>query len=226
MLVRRARTAPETLGIFVFMENEIWKPIEGFEGYEVSNLAKVRSLERYVKSGNHLRYIPPKIKKQRLDGYGYYKVALCKNNITYNVAVHILVAKAFIPNPDNKPCIDHINTIRTDNRIENLRWVTHHENTHNPLTLRHINEACATKECIEKQIATKTSINSASAPHIVYQYTKDDVFVSKYRSISDAARAIVDGTRAGSSNICRVIDDPKKSAYGYKWFSKRIEPTQ
>lgn len=216
-----------TLGaLFNFMEQEIWKPIEGFNGYEVSNYARVRSLERYVKSGNHLRYIPPKIKKQRIDSYGYYKVALCKDNITYNIAVHILVAKAFIPNTENKHCIDHINTIRTDNRIENLRWVTHHENTQNPITLKHIKDACATKECIEKQIATKTSINSTSAPHIVYQYTKDGIFVAEYRSVSDAARAVVDGTSAGNSNICKAIDNPNKSAYGYKWYSKRLEPTE
>lgn len=209
------------------MNDEIWKPIDEFEGlYEVSNLARVRSVGKYVRGGNNVIYIPPHIKQQSINPYGYYYVILYKNNISKTCMVHILVAKAFIPNPENKPCIDHINTIRTDNRIENLRWVTHHENTQNPLTLKHIKDACTTKECIEKQIATKISIGSVSAPHKVCQYTKDGVFVAEYRSVSDAARAVVDGTSAGNSNICKAIDNPNKSAYGFKWFSKRIEPTQ
>ena len=51
-----------------------------------------------------------------------------------NESIHRLVAETFIPNPDNKPCIDHINTNRADNRVENLRWVTYSENSYNPIT--------------------------------------------------------------------------------------------
>ena len=62
---------------------------------------------------------------------GYLMHGLSKNNIKKNFRVHRLIAKAYIPNPDNKPCVDHINRIRTDNRVENLRWATYLENSQN-----------------------------------------------------------------------------------------------
>ena len=60
--------------------------------------------------------------------YGYIQVSLCKNGKQKSFKVHRLLATAFIPNPENKSCVDHINGIRDDNRLENLRWVTHREN--------------------------------------------------------------------------------------------------
>ena len=94
-------------------ENEIWKPIKGYEGlYEVSSCGRVRSLRRKA----------PKILKQANNGYGYLTVSLCKNKTTSVIKVHKLVAEAFIPNPDNLPTIDHIDRNRKNNFAENLRW--------------------------------------------------------------------------------------------------------
>ena len=62
---------------------------------------------------------------------GYYQITLCKNGKRKKFTVHRLYSKAFIPNEDNKPFIDHINRIRTDNRLENLRWATRSENSRN-----------------------------------------------------------------------------------------------
>lgn len=105
-------------------KDEIWKPIPGFDGYYVSNLARVRS--------DKLRKV---ILAQRIYG-GYLWVGMIDNDGKNRLrVVHRLVADAFIPNPENKPEIDHINTIRNDNRIENLRWVTHSENCRNELSL-------------------------------------------------------------------------------------------
>lgn len=106
---------------------EIWKPVVGYEGlYEVSNLGRVRSLRKASKT----------ILKQRHIN-GYLVVGLFDNNYKQHLGlVHRLIASAFIPNPENKPEIDHINTQRDDNRIENLRWATKIENSNNELTLQ------------------------------------------------------------------------------------------
>ena len=111
------------------MEEEIWKPIKDFEGYyEVSNIGRVRSLN-YKRTGKE------KILKNIEDYKGYLEVGLTKNGKRKQFKVHRLVAEAFIPNPENKPCIDHINTVKSDNRVENLRWVTYKENSNNEKTL-------------------------------------------------------------------------------------------
>ena len=119
--------------------NEIWKPVKGYEGlYEVSNKGNVRSLDRYVMHGNRCCLLKGKPKKAYFISTGYLMVDLYKNSQRTHYLIHRLVAEAFIPNPSNLPCIDHINTIRTDNRVENLRWCTRKENSNNPLTIEHI----------------------------------------------------------------------------------------
>ena len=101
---------------------EIWKEIKGYEGlYEVSSEGRVRNIIK----GNYLTF------KSYND---YQRVGLCRHQKQKWFLVHRLVAQAFIPNPDNKPEVDHINCDRRDNRIENLRWVTSKENNNNPIT--------------------------------------------------------------------------------------------
>lgn len=114
---------------------EEWRPINGYEGlYEVSNLGRIKSLNcNHTKKEGILKLYNDK------DGYLMVKLSKDKNNRLFRV--HRLVAEAFIPNPENKPCVDHINTIKNDNRVENLRWVTYKENSNNPLTKKHINES-------------------------------------------------------------------------------------
>lgn len=72
---------------------------------------------------------------------GYLEYILSYEGERKYISVHRLVAETFIPNPEGKPCIDHINTIKTDNRVENLRWCTHQENMLNPLTYERIKNA-------------------------------------------------------------------------------------
>lgn len=112
------------------MGQEIWLPVVGYEGlYEVSNMGNVRSLKRIVnkKNGKTLS-IPFKIKSIRTAKSGYAYVHLDRNGIRKNCSVHRLVAMAFISNPEGKPMVNHINSIRNDNVINNLEWCTHKEN--------------------------------------------------------------------------------------------------
>lgn len=117
----------------------IWKPIKGYEGsYEVSNLGQVRSVDRYTKGKNNIvNFFKGKILKLYKEKRGYIMVGLWKNRKLKNCQVHRLVAQVFIDNIDNKSCVDHINTCKTNNRVWNLRWVNHKENNNNPLTLKH-----------------------------------------------------------------------------------------
>ena len=93
--------------------NEIWKPVKGYEGlYEVSNLGNVRSVDRHLMWGNQYCLFKGKPKKSFPNSMGYLRANLCKNGQGKLYSVHRLVANAFIANPKNLPCIDHINTIR------------------------------------------------------------------------------------------------------------------
>lgn len=110
--------------------DEVWKDVPGFEGrYQVSNLGQVKSLERKVKSCKGEKTVYSRILRPFVDPKGYCRITIRDlQNHKYCFQIHRLVAKAFIPNPDNKPQVNHKNGNKTDNNIENLEWVTSREN--------------------------------------------------------------------------------------------------
>ena len=102
------------------MIEEIWRPIEGYEGlYEVSSYGRVRSLDRY---DNRNCFRKGKVLSPIKDKDGYIQVSLYYNRKMYKKYVHRIVAEAFLPNPDNLPEVNHKDEDKTNNNVTNLEW--------------------------------------------------------------------------------------------------------
>ena len=188
---------------------EIWKSVVGYEGlYECSNLGNIRSLN--YRHTNTIKNLSLSLSKD-----GYIKVHLWKNCKGKVLAVHKLVAEAFVPNPNNKPQIDHINTDKTNNTVwlnedgsvnyekTNLRWVTKKENINNPLTIKHLSETKIGNE------------NAKSIYRAVLQYTKDGKLIKEWASMNSAARELKIN-RSGIHSCCNGRNRCK-SYGGYVW---------
>lgn len=137
---------------------EKWKDIEGYEGlYQVSDEGNVRSLDRVYKQKTKWGYIITKTYKGKIlkkikDKDGYNQVNLCKRDGGKIKRIARLVAEAFIPNPENKPDVDHIIPIRNggNDTVDNLRWVTNKENSNNEISLKNKSESLKGKLSGEK----------------------------------------------------------------------------
>lgn len=106
--------------------SEIWKDVIDYKGYyEVSNLGRVRSLPRYDRLG---RFHAGKVLSDCDNGSGYRVVGFNVNGKQCMKTIHKLVATAFIDNPENKPCVNHIDGNKLNNNVTNLEWVTYSEN--------------------------------------------------------------------------------------------------
>lgn len=107
--------------------SELWMPISGYVGlYSVSNFGRVRSFDRTDRNGRRRK---GKILKTATNPDGYQNIGLHRDGILEVCKVARLVARAFLQNPDGKPQVNHINGIKSDDRVVNLEWVTCQENT-------------------------------------------------------------------------------------------------
>jgi hypothetical protein len=159
---------------------EIWKDIVGYEGiYQVSNLGRVKSLQRFVKLKQNLNRIVRERILVPIKRDGYLVVNLSKNNYHKLYIIHRLVASSFIPNLENKKEVNHINGVREDNRLENLEWCTRSEN-----------------QLHAYQIGLQKKINEK----VVLMYDMNKNFIKEFVSVKDASRK----TGLFSSNISKV----------------------
>lgn len=207
---------------------EIWKSIVGYEGlYEVSNLGRIRSLDRYVRhSKGGLKIVRGGIKKlpPPHPKTGYILISLYKNNRAWTISVHRLVAFAF-----QEICgeyfegatVDHIDTIRHNNRADNLRWCTVAENHANPISLER------EKRNIQKAIDAvrgKPAWNKgkkfpawSGKNHVrskqIKQIDTNGKVVKIWENTQFAAKHF--GVRP--TNICNCLKGRSKTSAGYKW---------
>lgn len=112
----------------IYQDEEIWKPVFGYEGYyEVSNTGKIRSLERYVITNQGYKTkVNSRIMTQQKNKYGYNDVKLSKNGKALRLLTHRIVMQSFIGKSDLQ--VDHLNKDKQDNRVTNLEYVSHREN--------------------------------------------------------------------------------------------------
>ena len=170
--------------------NEEWKDIPEYEGlYQASNLGRVKSLKRpYV--------LKEKILKQQLVR-GYCQVHLHKNSIEKKYYVHRLVYEAFNGQISEGLQVNHINEVKTDNRLENLNLMTAKEN----MTWGTAIERRAKK------------LKNGKKSKSVLQFTLDNILVKEYSSIQQVYRE----TGFSQGNICGCCNGKYKQMYGYKW---------
>ncbi len=166
--------------------------IEGYEGlYQISSSGYIKRLARL---GNHgKKDFKREVSEQFLKPWlnrGYYTVSLTKEGDRKEIALHILIALTFMPNPDNKPCINHINGIKTDNKLSNLEWCTYAENNIH---------------------AYSTGLKYCTTKKSISQYTKGGKLVKNHDSILESSK----DTGIKRSNITRHLSGGRPSAGGF-----------
>lgn len=189
------------------MEN--WKQVPILEYkdlYEISNRGRVYSVR-------NKRCLQPKLSKT-----GYYRVSLSSHGIVKIVSIHRLVALAFIPNPENKPTVNHINEIKTDNRVENLEWATVAEqNVHGTRLQRakahtdyHAREIDYSVVAAKHDYVKLAKINSH--PVKVWDVSGEE---SIYMGEFPSQKAASEFTGVSSSKVSQCVSGQKKSCKGY-----------
>lgn len=195
--------------------NEIWKPVKGYEGlYEVSNKGNVRSVDKHLMWGNQYCLFKGKPKKSFPNSMGYLRTNLYKNRQRKKYFVHRIVAEAFIPNPNNLPCIDHIDRNYLNNSTDNLRWCTQKENMNNPLTRKYARIKIWTKEANEKSLATKRKKQCIGCEVPVYYIDEQGKKIS-FKSMAEAQRQ----TNVPESYISRSVIK-KVPTLGRQWYKE------
>lgn len=175
----------------VKMQKEIWKDVADYEGfYQVSNLGNVRSLGRTVLVDGYSKYLKGIPIKPHIVGVGYLGVMLHRNGKGKHYYIHILVGRAFIPNPENKKTINHKKGNKKKNGVADIEWNTHKENSIH---------------------AVRNGLIDNYKP--VIQYDLNGSILNSFKSITEAQNK----TSIPKPQISAVCNGHRKTAHGYIW---------
>ena len=191
--------------------NEIWKELYGYNGYCISDNGRIKTPRGII------------LKNEVIQGYNY--VILKEGDKIKRKKVARLVAITFIPNPEKKPCVDHINTIKTDDRKENLRWVTYKENIHNPITYKRILDSVMKPERLANLNQTgknfseehKMKIGLSNKGKRGCGWARKSVLCIEKNIIYESMVQAQKETGVFASSIGKVCLGERKTAGGYHW---------
>lgn len=179
--------------------HEEWRDIVGYEGlYQVSNFGRVKSTERYIKSGNGYRLKRERILTQHLNSKGYPRVNLHNYYTQEQLFVHRLVAEAFLPKEDGKFVIDHIDGNPLNSNVENLRWCTSSENNRFARELGHV-------KYVPMAMEKRERLNKKISKPVIRSDGK------KYQSIKAAAEDL----GVTTTSIIRVVKHRRSNCKGF-----------
>lgn len=196
---------------------EIWKDIEGYEGiYQVSNLGNVRSVDRYITTKNGVvKPFKGVIRSLCLNRNGYPFVTLKVKSISKTVEVHRMVAQAFLPNPNNFPCVNHKDENPQNNRVDNLEWCTYKYNSNYGNTQKRKSQNTDYSKCVNNRdkVTIRRKITEKQRKE-VYQYDKDLNLIKVWYSASECGR---NGFNQGHVSACCRKDKSFLTHKGFIW---------